>query len=96
MRGYEDPSEDGFVELSSVDESECYEVDIAEIWYRSVDGRFLLRTASGCSCWDGEYDREEFPTFEELKRHLLGDNDSRYNPSLSGAIQILDEAEAKI
>ena len=48
--------------LAYVDESEDYSVDYHGVYYDSNNGTFLYITASGCSCWDGEYEEEEFPT----------------------------------
>lgn len=94
--GNEELKADGWKLLSECDESESYEVDQAEIWHNARDGRFILRTASGCSCWAGDWDVLTFGGFDLLKKHLLGDNEARYNPSLSGAITMLDEAEAAL
>ena len=46
-------------ELAFIDESADYEVDQASI---CVDekGTFYLLTASGCSCWSGEYEEEQY------------------------------------
>ena len=83
---------EGWTLLSAVDESEPYEVDMAEIW-RTAEGRFALVTASGCSCWDGEYDSDEFDSLELLAVSLLRE-ERTYNPSLSGALTLLTDAVA--
>lgn len=84
----------GYVELASIDESEFYEVDMAEVYYVPTERKFILRTASGCSCWDGDYDETKFDTLPALREHLLGAGNERYTPSLSGAVTLMDEAEA--
>ena len=43
--------------IAEVDESEPYSVDRAEVWLQP-DGSFVLATASGCSCWSGEWDED--------------------------------------
>lgn len=83
----------GLVLLSSVDESADYEVDEAHIFYDPEKRMFLLRTASGCSCWDGEYIEEWFASLMDLRASLVRD-DRTYNPSLTGAMELLDGAEA--
>jgi hypothetical protein len=80
------------IELASLDESADYEVDITEICYDPINNEFVLRTASGCSCWDGDYDEERFATLDEIYKSMKAD-DRTYNPSLSGADQIYDEAK---
>lgn len=79
--------------LAFIDEADSYEVDENGIY---TDGeKFYLLSASGCSCWDGEFDEVEYNSFEELKQALLGDEGDgyRYCPSLEGARQLIKEAE---
>lgn len=78
--------------IAGIDESEQYETDVTEIWH---DGRsFHLLTASGCSCWAGDYDDETYPTLDELERQigLDGDEDRMYNPTLKGAQTLMQRA----
>lgn len=82
----------GWTFVSGVDESEAYEVDITEIWH---DGeKWHLLTATGCSCWSGEYDDEEYDSLEELAKQIgvEGEVERRYNPSFTGAQKIIAEA----
>ena len=78
-------------ELSSFDESQDYEVDIGGI-YLDSDGKFILLTASGCSCWDGDYSEEIFESLEALELTLLTSDGDRWNPSLLGTHQLIQEA----
>lgn len=79
--------------LSSVDEADPYEVDEAHIGVDAATGKFVLLTASGCSCWDGEYDEEVYDSLDALERALVTD-DRRYNPTLMGARQLVAEARS--
>lgn len=81
-------------ELAFIDESQPYEVDQAGI-YVDEDGTFILLTASGCSCWEGDYNEEQFSSFEALEASLLNE-DRTYNPSLSGARELLEEARKSL
>ena len=78
--------------LAEDDRSESYDVDITAIW-QTPEGKFVLGTASGCSCWDGDYDLEEFDTLDTLAASIgpVGD-DRRYNPSPATAVDIVAEA----
>jgi hypothetical protein len=88
---------DGLVQLAEIDESERYEIDTTDICYDPDTKEFVLLTASGCSCWDGEYEEQRFGTFKALEDSLLGNGDDRrYNPSLKGAEQLLQEAREAI
>lgn len=82
----------GWTFVSGVDESEAYKVDITEIWHDGEKWRLL--TATGCSCWSGEYDEEEYESLDALAAALgvESDVDRRYNPSLEGAKTIIAEA----
>lgn len=78
--------------VAEIDESESYEVDITEIYY--LDGKWILATATGCSCWSGEYDVETFDTLDALAESIgvLSQDERRYNPSLRGANELIDKA----
>lgn len=79
--------------LAELDQSEPYEVDITAI-YRGA-GKIILATASGCSCWDGEYDIEYFDTIDELAASVaVTGDDRRYNPSPKAAAELVAEARA--
>jgi hypothetical protein len=81
--------------LAEIDESEAYEVDITEI-YRHGD-KFILATASGCSCWSGEYDVEEFTSLDALADAIgIEGPDRRYQPSLKAAADLIAQARAAL
>lgn len=81
-------------ELAFVDEADSYEVD--EVGIYTDGGKFYILSASGCSCWDGDYDEEIFDDFESLKTFLLNEDMQRYNPSLNGAKALIAEAESNL
>ncbi len=81
-------------ELAFIDESADWEVDQTSICV-DEEGTFYLLTASGCSCWSGEYDEEKFASFEALE-HALLNGDRTYNPSLSGVQTLLEEARKSL
>lgn len=78
--------------LADIDESMDYEVDYSGIY---TDGaKFYFIATSGCSCWDGDdYDESVYNSFEDLKKELIADDVSRFNPSLSGARYLIETAE---
>ena len=83
--------------LAEHDESASYEIDVTEI-YLDGRGNFVLATAVGCSCWDGDYDEETYTTYPELAAalNLLTAPDRTYNPSLDGAEDLLAQVRAKL
>jgi hypothetical protein len=83
----------GWVLLAELDESESYEVDVTEI-YKAGD-KFVLATATGCSCWNGEYDTEEFDTLDALGVSMVKD-DRQYNPSFRAAADLLARAKERV
>lgn len=83
--------------LAIVDDSEgCCEVDITELWKK--DNIYFLLTASGCSCWAGEFESREFDSLDTLEADLRGDKADKYmyNPSLVGLQKLLEQARASI
>lgn len=86
---------EGYVLLAQVDESESYEIDVAEVYRDTVKNKFVLVTASGCSCWDGQYEAEEYDNLEDIEKYLLSRDDKgyEYNPSLKGAEELVVEAK---
>lgn len=86
---YTDFPEDLETLIAKVDESESYEVDSTEIW-KTKDGSYVLITASGCSCWDGDFDREDYKTLELLAVGLFS-GERMYTPSLHGALELLKQ-----
>lgn len=85
----------GWVELGTIDEADAYEVDETHVLYHPERQVFLVRSASGCSCWDGNYVQAEFPTLEAVENDLAGPaKPERYNPSLKGVEQLMAESRA--
>lgn len=85
------------VELAEINKSKPYQVDMAFIGYDTDNGKFVLLTASGCSCWRGECEETFYESIEELESDLLfgdenGDDIILYQPSLNGAKELIAEA----
>ncbi len=79
--------------LAELDESEDYEVDYTLIGYEKEMGKFVLVTASGCSCWDGEADVEYYDTLSDLQKSIgVFGKEREFNPSLKGAERAIYEA----
>lgn len=78
------------IELAFIDDSDSYDIDENGIYTDGV--KYYWLSASGCSCWDGDYDEEVFDSFEDLKSHLLN-SDSRYRPTILGAQALIEQAE---
>lgn len=83
--------------LAHVDESQAYEVDQTMI--RHDGDEWILATASGCSCWGGEWDVERFDTlaalFESIgPRGIEGERS--YNPTFAGVEALRAQVEAKL
>lgn len=84
---------ENYVELARLDESADYEVDVTVIVYNKKSKKFLLGTASGCSCWDGDWNSEEFNSLKGIEASLLKD-EREYNPSFKGTLEIIKQAKA--
>jgi hypothetical protein len=85
-----------WIYVAAVDESESYEVDVSEIW-RKPDDTFLLVTASGCSCWEGDYEVQEFESLDELENIVLHrEGNWIYNPSPAGARELVRIAKENL
>lgn len=80
-------------QLAEVDESQPYEVDRTAIFSTS-EGEFILATASGCSCWSGEWQIERFKTLEEIENAWRTDRE--YGFSYRTAVTLLDEARKNL
>ena len=74
-------------------EEEAWTVDRASI-YLMPDGRFALATASGCSCWDGDWYVQEYDTIDQVAESAY--EDRRWAPSLVGMKRLVEEAYAKL
>lgn len=75
--------------IAFIDESADYEIDQTAILRE--DGGFLLATASGCSCWSGEWHVERYNTLDDLFASLQA-TDRRYGPTLMGIIDLMVQA----
>ena len=84
----------GYVLLYSLDESPPYEVDISEVYYDKLNKEFVLVTASGYSCWMGDYETETYKKLKDIETELFKRDDKGYvyNPSLLGAKELVSEA----
>jgi len=87
-----DQREKELLQLAFIDESEPYEVDRCGIFYDDKTKDFVVMTATGCSCWDGDYEEGHFATLDDVEKSLLGDSTRTYNPTLNGAEQLIKEA----
>lgn len=86
---------DELITLSYIDEDDDWGTDRAGIYRDSKTRQFSLITASGCSCWDGDYDEEKFDRWIDLEKYLLKAGDKSTHPSLMGAQQLLNEGWEK-
>ena len=76
-------------------ESDTYNVDVIRIY--SGDGKIILATAMGCSCWDGEWDVEDFDTLDALAASIaVTGDDRRYQPSPISAADLIPQARAAL
>lgn len=85
---------DGATKLVERDWSRPYEVDQAEI-LQVADGTFLYATASGCSCWDGDWQFEQYATFKDLADGIRW-YDRPYNVGWTRTDDMLAEAARKL
>lgn len=80
--------------IAETDESEPYTVDRAEVWLHE-DGSFILATASGCSCWEGDWNEEAYVNYADLEAALsLWGTERTYNPSPAGSSDLLAQVRA--
>lgn len=75
--------------LADVDISEEYAIDQARIYHTGVE--FILATAYGCSCWDGEWCAHRFATLSELYRSALYD-EREHCITWAGADELMSQA----
>lgn len=81
--------------LADIDESQDYETDYSGIYTNGE--KFYFIATSGCSCWDGsDYHETEYASFEDLKKALMTDDVSIYNPSLNGVRHLVVTAELSL
>lgn len=82
----------GYKLLASVDESESYSIDQAAI-YLTPEGKFAFATASGCSCWAGDWNVSDFDSLGEIEALYAKEDISRYyNPTFKGFQSLMSEA----
>lgn len=93
-RNHEKVVADGMIHLATCDESACYEIDENSLYYDPASKRILWRSASGCSCWDGEYGEAWYDSLDAVEKELQEGHakDKYYHPSLSGTEQLMKEA----
>ena len=82
------------VELASYDESASYEVDMGGIYWNPSTKKYCFITASGCSCWDGQYEENQYDKLSEL---LVAEQveQTAYAPSFSAMERMAEEATIK-
>lgn len=68
-------------------------VDQSAICFDHKTGKFGLFTAEGASNWNGEFDEEWCDSLDELEKVLIY-GERTYNPSLSGAKELMIQAKA--
>lgn len=88
--------ETGWNLIASIDESEPYEVDQTAIF---ADGdEWILATASGCSCWDGDWEVERYDSLDSLFESIGPKSGvgRAYNPSFAGAEALRAQVEARL
>ena len=78
-------------QLGFLDESEPYEVDQTGVFFDPKTNKYVLLTASGCSCWDGDFEEEQFDTLNELEESLMDGRQRQYNPALENVKTLMDE-----
>lgn len=83
-------------QIAFIDESESYEVDQTAIYSDKETGTFVFATASGCSCWDGDWDVTTGLSLGEVF-DLIGvdgeESGHRWNPSFEGAKSLKAQVE---
>ena len=87
----EDRQKQGWVQLGLIDEDDDYGIDEHTIMYHPTRKVFLLREASGCSCWEGVYGEEEYPTLAAIEKELR-EGQSSSLPSLKGTESLMQES----
>jgi hypothetical protein len=78
-------------QLGFIGQAESYEVDQWGIFFDPIAKDFVVITATGCSCWDSEFDEEHFPSLDEVEKSLMKDNRD-FNPTLKGLESLMAEA----
>lgn len=82
--------------LAYIDEGDAYDVDAHGI-YKTPEGQFALLGATGCSCWDGDYELQgTFDTLDELEVFSVSNDGDTYIPSPALLNQLLEDARASV
>ena len=83
-------------QIAFIDESADYEVDQTAI-FKTKSG-FALATATGCSCWDGDWEVSKFRKIERLFEAIGGVEETghEYNPTFAGAKSLREQALASL
>ena len=85
---------DDWTLVAELDQSPDYSVDITAI-YRTPAGTLALVSASGCSCWGGEYTLDgEYDSLELLALAVFatGGECQRYPSSVRGYLRLFADA----
>lgn len=92
------PNEDAFATwtlLASSDLADSYEVDEFRI-YQTLDEKvFIFASASGCSCWDGDWQVEFYFSLDDMPKHVLEREGYEFNPSIAGIEEMVRMAKEK-
>lgn len=85
--------------MAYIDESAPYEIDQTAIL--TEDNKWVLATASGCSCWGGEWELSRFADLESLFAAIGPTTEAsgythQYNPSFAGVEALRAQVEAKL
>ena len=86
------------IELAAEYEGDVCYIDYNGIYFDPKTNLFCWISASGCSCWDGEYGESTYKTLEELCQDMLSGSPSEdlgvnYEPSLNQARDLVQEAK---
>ena len=81
--------------IADLDESEPYEIDQTRIYLKD-DGGFAVARASGCSCWEGDWETEDFASLDDIEGSVLRDDLYVWNPSLKGARALVSQARLTV
>lgn len=78
--------------LAFINEADDYEVDQTGIFYDAAANNFVVLTATGCSCWDGDCEEDRYPTLDAVDEGLRTRENYGYNPSMKGIDALMREA----
>lgn len=86
---------EGAVEIAFTDNTtEAYSVDRSAI-YAETGGTFLFATASGCSCWDGDWYAVRYNSVEDLLTDIgpEGTADYEFHPNFTAQENLRAQVE---